>query len=108
HKGRLEQVEAGSYMSWGVMDKDDKGKIHVTELPVGMWTSEFTKKLESLKEEKKIANYKNHSTPKEINFIITEAKDGTDCTEKSLKLYESIKTTNMVLFNDEFTIKKFD
>jgi DNA topoisomerase-2 len=108
HKGRLEQLGEGSYMSWGVMDKDDKGKIHVTELPVGMWTSEFTKRLESLKEEKKIANYKNHSTPKEINFIITETKDGTACSEKSLKLYEPIKTTNMVLFSNEFAIKKFN
>lgn len=106
HTGEITSEGEGKFTSWGRVQKD-KGKIHVTELPVGMWTSDFVESLESMKEEKQISNYKNHSTPKDISFTITESGDGITCDEKNLKLHKPLRTSNMVLFTEEGDLKKF-
>jgi DNA topoisomerase-2 len=107
HTGEMVSEGDGKFTSWGRVEKDDKGKSHVTELPVGMWTSDFVESLEKLREEKKISTYKNHSTPKDINFVITECSDGITCNANNLKLHKPIRTSNMVLFTEEGTLKKF-
>jgi DNA gyrase/topoisomerase IV subunit B len=107
HTGNMVSEGDGKFTSWGRVEKDDKGKSHVTELPIGMWTSGFVESLEKLREEKQIASYKNHSTPKDINFIITETDDGITCDENNLKLHTPIRTSNMVLFTEEGGLKKF-
>ena len=105
HKGDM-TYDGKRYTSWGISEKDGKGKITVSELPVGYWTSDFTEKLEKMKAEKEITNYKNHSTPKTIDFTITESKE--DEKECDLSLYTYIHTTNMVLFSEEGVLKKYN
>jgi DNA topoisomerase-2 len=107
HKGELTSEGEGKYTSWGKIERDKKGKVMVSELPVGYWTNDFTDDLEKLKEEKQITNYKNYSTPKEINFVITESDDGINCDLTSLKLCRHIRITNMVLFTENGKLKKF-
>ena len=104
HTGNM-TYDGKRFISWGTSEKDEKGKIHVTELPVGYWTNDFAEKLEEMKAKKEIANYKNHSTPKTIDFTITENKDGEEC---DLGLHTYIHTTNMVLFSEQGTLKKYD
>jgi DNA topoisomerase-2 len=94
------------YTSWGISEKDGKGKITVTELPIGYWTSDFTEKLEKMKAEKEILNYKNYSTPKTVDFTITESKEAEK--ECDLSLYTYIHTSNMVLFSEEGVLKKYN
>lgn len=106
HTGEMTSEGSGKFTSWGRVEKD-KGKVHVTELPVGMWTSDFVESLEAMKEEKQITNYKNHSTPKDISFTITESDEGITCDEKNLKLHKPIRTSNMVLFTEQGCLKKF-
>jgi len=106
HTGEMTTEEPGKYTSWGRVERI-KDKAHVVELPVGMWTSDFVDTLESMKEEKQISNYKNHSTPKDISFIITESDDGITCDVNSLKLHKPIRTSNMVLFTENGSLKKF-
>jgi len=95
------------FVTWGIAE-NLKNKVHVTELPVGMWTSSFVDKLETMKEEKTIKNYKNHSTNKTVDFTITETEDGQECTAENLGLYDYISLTNMVVFTEECRLKRFN
>lgn len=107
HTGDMTSEGEGKYVSWGRV-VTDKGKAHVTELPVGMATSDFVEFLEQLKEDKLISNYKNHSTPKDINFTISESLEGISCDKKNLKLSRTIRTTNMVVFTEYGSIQKYN
>jgi len=106
HTGEI-TYDGKRFISWGKMERNGD-KVRVTELPVGYWTSDFTDKLEKMKEEKEIANYKNHSNPKTVDFTVIEHKDGIECNENNLGLYTYIHTTNMVLFSEQGTLKRFD
>jgi len=108
HTGDMTSEGDGKYTTWGRVDLDNKGKAHVSELPVGMSTSSFVDFLEEMKENKHISNYKNHSTPKDISFTITESSEGISCDVNNLKLFKHIRTTNMVAFTENGAIKKFN
>lgn len=108
YTGNIEKVDETKYVSWGKVEKDIKNKYVVNELPVGMWTDDFKDKLEDMKVEKQISNYKNYSTPKVVNFSITENEDGVKCDEKGLKLFKFLRTTNMVLFTETSKLRKFN
>jgi DNA topoisomerase-2 len=108
HNGQMTSSEddQDKFISWGCLERDNKGKVVITELPVGVWTDNFKEELEKLKEDKKIKNYKNYSTPKKINFVITE-NDQLKCNLETLKLSKVIRTSNMVVFTEENKLKKF-
>lgn len=108
HTGQMIKDEEHKFTSWGKIEKDKKDNVVVTELPVGLSTRDFVDYLETLKEEKKIANYKNYCTPKIINFVITENEDEMICNEKNLKLTKTFRTTNMVLFNENDKLKRYN
>jgi DNA gyrase/topoisomerase IV subunit B len=108
YTGQIEKVDETKYISWGKVEKDTKNKYIVNELPVGMWTDDFKDKLEDMKVEKQINNYKNYSTPKIVNFSICENEDGIKCDLNGLKLFKFIRTTNMVLFTDSSKLRKFN
>ena len=108
HKGEM-TFDGKRFVSWGIAERDeDKGKMRITELPVGYWTSDFTEKLEQMKAEKHIANYKNHSTPKTVDFTIMESKETDELPgDSELGLYSYIHTSNMVMFSEENNLKKY-
>ena len=107
HTGDIEKSGDSRYTSWGNVDDEKKHKV-VNELPIGLWTDNFKDFLDGLNEEKVIKNVKNYSTPKKVNFIITEEKDGIICSKENLKLYKYIYTSNMVMFDENGSIKKYD
>lgn len=108
YTGNIEKIEENKYISWGKIETDTKNNIIVNELPIGMWTDDFKDMLEQFKQDKYITNYKNYSTPKNVNFTIKESEDGIKCDEKNLKLFKYIRTSNMVLFTEQCTLKKFN
>jgi DNA topoisomerase-2 len=98
------------FISWGKIEDGSRGTKVVTELPVGMWTDKFRDTLDGFLEEKTIKGYKDNSTAELVHFTITEAV-GDKCIKADLaglKLYTNIKTTNMVLFDENQCIKKFN
>jgi DNA topoisomerase-2 len=103
HTGEM-NYDGKRYTSCGISESS-KGKIRITELPVGYWTNDFTEKLEKMKADKQISNYKNHSTPKIIDFTISESKEVDK--ELDLGLHTYIHTSNMVLFSEEGVLKKY-
>lgn len=107
HTGRIEKSGDSKYTSWGRVIEEKNTKV-VDELPIGLWTDNFKDFLENLQEEKVIKKHKNYSTTKNVRFVITEDKDGIICNNENLKLQKYIYTSNMVLFDENGSIKKYD
>ena len=95
-----------------------KKQVRVTELPVGHWTEDFKKHLESLIETNAIKDYVDMSTDTVVDFTITfpatasmdsAIVDHGCCTavEKLLKLYTTESTSNMHLFDSQDQLKKY-
>lgn len=131
-KGKIIEIEAEQKIiikgCYRVLSHDT---IHITELPIGMWTVNYKTHLESLmdtsrdkktKKEKQaiIKNYKDDCTDATINFtvrfqpgvlslLLTKKYDeNINMLEKTMKLYTSKRHTNMYLFNDKEKLKKFE
>ena len=100
----------------------DKKQVHVTELPVGFWTDDFKKHLESLVESATIKEYVDMSSDTVVDFTITFPAsadlespavsgivDYGCCTalEKLLKLYTTETTSNMHLFDSKDRLRKY-
>jgi len=99
-------------------------KIRVVELPIGYWTDDFKQHIENLMEADKnkkgkafVKDYNDMSTDTRVDIEITfnetidEKTDGSNNynnLEKMLKLYTSLSTNNMHLFNEEEKLMKFD
>ena len=100
----------------------EKKQVRVTELPVGFWTDDFKKYLETLIEAGTIKEYADMSTDTVVDFTITFPAN-TDlndaafssvveygcCTglEKLLKLYSTETTSNMHLFDSRDQLRKY-
>lgn len=109
----------GKYLVRGLHAVDAaKKQVRVTELPVGYWTEDFKKHLESLIETNLIKDYVDMSTDTVVDFTITfpatasmdaAVVDHGCCTalEKLLKLYTTESTSNMHLFDSQDQLKKY-
>jgi DNA topoisomerase-2 len=128
YTGKIEKISDGKFVVKGKYENVGPDKIRVTELPVGVWTDTFKELLETLTESvdktgKKIVpvikEYQDMSKDTTIDFIITFTKGkvaeyeniaedyGCNHIEKLLKLYTTISTSNMHLFNAEEKLKKY-
>ena len=128
YTGKIEKISDGKFVVKGKYENIGTDKIRVTELPVGVWTDTFKELLETLtdtvdKTGKKIVpvikEYQDMSKDTTIDFIITFTKGkvteyenitedyGCNHIEKILKLYTTISTSNMHLFNAEEKLKKY-
>jgi DNA topoisomerase-2 len=109
----------GKFLIRGIHAVDaTKKQVRVTELPVGHWTEDFKKHLESLIETGAIKDYVDMSTDTVVDFTITfpatasmdsAIVDHGCCTaiEKLLKLYTTESTSNMHLFDSQDQLKKY-
>ena len=103
--------------------------MRVTELPIGYWTDDFKQHIENLmdvdkdkngkpkKQKAIVKDYNDMSTDTKVDIEITfsesidekiEATNEYNNFEKTLKLYTSLSTNNMHLFNDEEKLMKFE
>ena len=114
---------SGKFLVRGLHSVDAaKKQVRVTELPVGFWTEDFKKHLESLIETSAIKDYIDMSTDTVVDFTITfpatadlaspafaAVVDHGCCTavEKLLKLYTTESTSNMHLFDSQDQLKKY-
>ena len=100
----------------------EKKQVRVTELPIGFWTDDFKKYLETLIEAGTIKEYSDMSTDTVVDFTITfpantdlndaafsSVVDYGCCTglEKLLKLYSTETTSNMHLFDSRDQLRKY-
>lgn len=114
YRGFTGKIEAdGSKITIkGVMEQTNKNEWTITELPLGRLNVSIKKyrtKLEKFKDEKKIKSFtsQKHDLNKPF-FTITADPDGIIPNLQNMKLIDTISTTNMVLFNEESKLMKFE
>jgi DNA gyrase/topoisomerase IV subunit B len=105
-KGSIEKETIHKYNTYGVYEKKND-KYIIRELPIGVWIDKYKEYLEDLLENKKIKSLKNYSKPDEIYFEISEFKE-TPVDLSLLKLKSVLNTSNMVLFDENNRIRKYD
>jgi DNA topoisomerase-2 len=117
--GTITKESKHTYISKGIYTIKDN-KLIITELPIGVWSDKYKEFLETLcldgknKSKKQIIRYYNsYCTDTQINFELFMDKDtlvklNSDTIYKLFKLTSSINTSNMVLYNSNNTITKYD
>jgi len=129
-KGTIRKLADQKYLIKGLYEKVGDDKIRITELPVGTWTMPYTTFLETLmdgntldKAGKKIPpsikDFTSVCTEVTVDFTVVFPKgkiqeleasvdaNGCNGVEKLLKLFTTISTTNMHMFNSEFKLHKY-
>ncbi|KAK4160764.1 putative DNA topoisomerase 2 [Cladorrhinum sp. PSN259] len=97
-------------------DEDRPNEIHVTELPIRMWTDDFKAKLEDIigndKTPSFIKDYKEFNDHRTVHFIIEmDDKHRAAAVKEGLlekfKLTTTVSTTNLVAFDTNGMIRKY-
>ncbi|KAI8393721.1 DNA topoisomerase [Radiomyces spectabilis] len=118
-KGDIIPSGSGKYTVNGIASVEGDGKVKVTELPVRLWTDNFKDHLELLREPKDkkpevvILDYSNNSTDSAVEFTIDMDNTNLNKAEdigllKVLKITSSISTNNIVCFDKDGKIKKYE
>lgn len=98
--GTIEKKTEKQYISRGVI----KGNT-ITEIPIGKWIDGVKEQLDVLVEQNIIKKYDNNSTAYIPNFVVSGS---TGDLSAQLKLFSYIKTSNMVLFGENYALKKYE
>jgi len=124
-KGTITKKSNNIFVSKGLYEVKEN-KIIVTELPMGMWTDTYKIFLESLVIETKKSNkqivryYNSYSTDTDVNFEIILNEDiiwdlnkynekiGMTHLEKTFKLVSQINLSNIVAFDSQKKIVKYN
>jgi DNA topoisomerase-2 len=113
-KGSIEENGDNRFITYGIIEETGKkNEVEVKELPIGMWTSKFVEFCEDLKSSKAIKDVSNYSTPKDVSLKIKEDsskenKKAIRCDPDSLKLHSYLYTSNMVVFDENNQLNKYD
>lgn len=103
--GEIVQVSDHKFESRGVLQPLSRNKYSITSLPIGMWIDTMKDHLDDLVSSKVLKSVKNFSTPDNVHFELTSVEP---LTLKDLKLTSSITTTNLVLFDSNNRLRKYD
>jgi DNA topoisomerase-2 len=129
-KGSITKISENKFLVKGLYEKVADDKIRIFELPVGTWTMPYTTLLETLmdgsavdKEGKKIPpsikDFTSICTEVAVDITVQFPKgrvqeleasiDAQGCNglEKMLKLFTTVSTTNMHMFNSEIKLHKY-
>jgi DNA topoisomerase-2 len=103
--GTIEHVSDNKYVSRGNYKKTSGADtVEITELPIGLWTSDFKEYLDKLLVDNVIKAYENHSTETSVRFVVKGLPD--DLLEK--KLVTGLSTGNMHLFDSKGRIRLYE
>lgn len=114
-----EVVDQGNdrWLFKGIIKKTGTHEVEITELPVRVWTQDFKDRLEEIiKAEKKpsfIKDYQDYNTHQKVHFVIQldpkNCKDADEVDwEAEFKLTKSLATSNMVAFDPEGRIVRYE
>jgi len=121
--------EIGKYDVYGIINKKGETSLEITELPIKKWTQDFKEGLQDLmpnappkKDDKGkvkpqgdplIEDYREYHTENTVHFILKlneqqMSKVEAEGLEKSFKIKSSLAETNMVLFDPQGKIRKYE
>lgn len=127
-KGTISSLSETKWLFKGVYDIMSETDVHITELPIGVWTDDYKKYIEDLidggEKNKKskgiIKDYNDMSTDISVDItikflpntidtlVIKETETGCNALEKLLKLYTTKSTTNMHMFDENEKLVKYN
>lgn len=110
-KGKVTQVDVGTYLIEGVYKIINTTTIHITELPIGYTHNKYKEVLIDLLEKNIIKDYESNSTEDGFMFEITCARELTKKSNQQLmKLFKLTKqvTENVTLFNEQNVLTKYN
>ena len=116
-KGTVKRISENKYVTYGVYTIIPKERIlHITELPVGVWTDTFKKMIETKwQAEEGILDVQNGSDDVRIDFKIKCSPSYFEHLQQMTKvklinefhLISKLSETNMYLFDRNHQIKKY-
>ncbi|CAG9332775.1 unnamed protein product [Blepharisma stoltei] len=114
YTGTLEWMDrsGGGYEVKGVFERLNGNILRITELPIKKWTTDYKKFLEDLAqlENPIVTDIKEYHTENRVDFHI-EVPTLNNLTDseimKTFKLQTTLSLSNLVLFNSERKIKKY-
>jgi DNA topoisomerase II len=115
--GTVEDLGGDRWKFSGIIQQTGDNEVEITELPVRLWTQDFKDKLEEIIKAEKapsfIKDYTEYNTPTKVHFIIKmEDKHMKTALEKGLeetfKLTKSMATSNLVAFDGQGRIHKYE
>ncbi|KAJ7585672.1 DNA topoisomerase II [Mycena floridula] len=116
-KGEVKLTAKHKYDVTGIVNKIDATTVEITELPIHMWTRKFKESLETMmggeKSEGAVKNYQEHHANHDVHFVIQMSASEVEKAEKMglvdyFKLRTKLTTSNMICFDFEGKIKKYD
>ncbi|KAI8592154.1 DNA topoisomerase [Geranomyces variabilis] len=117
-QGNIEMTSKDKFKVTGLIEKIDETTVKITELPIKCWTQSYKEDLDSWvtgteKEPAWITSYTAHHTDSKVNFVITLTEEQMERAEKEglekrFKLVGSLSTSNLVCFDQEGRIKKYE
>ncbi|KAI8924994.1 DNA topoisomerase [Entophlyctis helioformis] len=116
--GSIEKETGDRYRITGTIRKLDATTVEITELPIRTWTQSYKEQLESWlhgtdKSPAWIRDYKEYHTDSKVHFVVTVsesvmAEAEAEGLEKRFKLTSSMSVSNLVCFDLEGRIKKYE
>lgn len=117
-KGEVEPADVDRFKLNGMIDLDTESKeVTITELPIRVWTDDFKARLEEIisgvKGASFIKDYKEFNDHKTVHFVIqlddkhVKIADEDTLREK-FKLNKQIATSNLVAFDTQGRIRKYE
>lgn len=108
----------GRYKVSGIVTALDDNMVEISELPVGMWTQEMKENLEKEivatdKGPGAVKDYEEHHGENTVSFKVQLTEKGmaqalAEGLETKFKLVNYINTTNMVAFDPQGRIRKYN
>ncbi|KAI9145964.1 DNA topoisomerase [Paraphysoderma sedebokerense] len=116
--GTIELLSNDKYKLSGTVTKINDTTLEITELPVRTWTQSYKEFLEEMltgteKNPAFIKDYKEYHTDSTVHFIVSLTEENmmkaeVEGLEKKFKLSTTMTTSNMVCFDEEGRIKKYN
>ena len=120
YKGVITKYDDTTYLSSGICSIN-KDNIIISELPIKLWTSVYKETLDNFIEEGIIKSYINYSSDIDIHFELkvndmeyinklndTVDEKGLNSLYKLLKLYKTIKISNLTLYDSSLKLKTYN
>jgi DNA topoisomerase-2 len=104
------KVDGKKVITEGVYQHVKENTYRVTELPIGKSNISIDKYetfLKELQKEKKITSFSSNCTESNVDFTISVPSE-FEVNHKNLNLLDAVHTSNMVMFDPENKIKKYD
>ncbi|KIP02564.1 hypothetical protein PHLGIDRAFT_37839 [Phlebiopsis gigantea 11061_1 CR5-6] len=115
-KGNIKKMGEHKYDVTGIVNKIDDTTVEITELPIHKWTQSYKQELESMMGEKgegPVKDYKEYHDNMNVHFVVTLGEKDMEKAEAQgflefFKLTSKINTSNMMCFDFDGKIKKYN